>query len=188
MANFDKKMFYRYLNNSKNYFEFGSGGSTYQAAIRPNIQNIYSVESDKTWHLIIKKKLGNYSKITFLYNEMETLPRTWGYPGLKSTPSQWINYSDKIIKLNKNLSKNINLVLIDGRFRVACCLKCFNIINNKCFIAFDDFLNRKQYHIVLKYYDIIEKTSNNRMVILKKKPNIKSIPNELLKKYELIKN
>lgn len=187
MASNDKQMFYRYLDNSKNYFEFGSGGSTYQAAIRPNIENVYSVESDKLWHLTIKKKLGDYSKIRFLYNEMKTLPKTLGYPGPNSTSNQWINYSDKIIKLNKNLSKNIDLVLIDGRFRVACCLKCFNVINDNCVIAFDDFLNRPGYHIVLKFYDIIEKTSNKRMVMLRKKRNIKSIPIGLIKKFELVK-
>jgi hypothetical protein len=35
-----------------------------------------------------------------------------------------------------------------------------------CVIAFDDFLNRPYYHIVLDYYDIIEKTKDNSMVIL----------------------
>jgi hypothetical protein len=79
----------------------------------------------------------------------------------------------------------IDLVMIDGRFRVACCLKCFDIINDGCFIAFDDFLNRKKYHIILVYYEIVEKTEDKRMVILRKKKNI-SIPDELIKKYELI--
>ena len=33
----DKKMFYKYLDNTNVYFEYGSGGSTYQASIRKNI-------------------------------------------------------------------------------------------------------------------------------------------------------
>lgn len=32
-------MFYKYLDNI--YFEYGSGGSTYQASIRKNIKTIY---------------------------------------------------------------------------------------------------------------------------------------------------
>ena len=44
----DMKMFYRYLDNSTIYFEYGSGGSTYQASLRQNIKKIYTVESDKT--------------------------------------------------------------------------------------------------------------------------------------------
>ena len=60
------------------------------------------------------------------------------------------------------------------------------LIKDNCLIAFDDFLNRKEYHIVLKYFDVIEKTKDNRMVILKKKKNV-NIPKELIEKYELIK-
>ena len=50
----DKKMFYEYLNNCKIYFEFGSGGSTYQASLKKNIKKIYSVESDKEWYEIVQ--------------------------------------------------------------------------------------------------------------------------------------
>lgn len=184
LAKNDKIMFYKYLDKAKNYFEFGCGGSTYQAAIRDNIQNIYSVDSDKEWHENVKNKLNNFSKITFLYNEMDTIKNTWGHPGPNSTKKQRLSYSNKIVNLNKSMSKNIDFILIDGRFRVACCLKSFNVINNNCLIAFDDFLNRKAYHIVLNYYDIIEKTDDNRMVILKKKTNINCIPKDVIEKYE----
>ena len=66
-------------------------------------------------------------------------------------------------------------------------MKCYDIIIDSCLIAFDDFLDRPQYHIVLEYFDIIEKTKDNRMVILKKKKN-RNIPKELIEKYELIKD
>jgi hypothetical protein len=42
----DLKCFYKYLDKANIYFEYGSGGSTYQASIRKNIKKIYSVESD----------------------------------------------------------------------------------------------------------------------------------------------
>ena len=77
-------------------------------------------------------------------------------------------------------------VALDGRFRVACCLKCFDIIHPNCLIVFDDFLDRPQYHVVLDYYDVVEKTTDNRMVILRKKKHKNSIPTELISKYELI--
>ncbi len=183
----DKAMFYKYLNKSKVYFEYGSGGSTYQASIRNNISKIYSVESDKEWHNKMKKIITN-DKTQFIYNEMDVKPNTWGNPGPKSTHSQHINYSNHIRNIRKEEQQNIDLVFIDGRFRVACCLKCFDVIQNECLIAFDDFLDRPHYHIVLLYYDIIERTNDNRMVILKKKPNIVSVSEELIKKYEKIKD
>tara|TARA_B110000211_G_scaffold18825_1_gene19580 strand:+ start:4843 stop:5052 length:210 start_codon:yes stop_codon:yes gene_type:complete len=51
----DKNLFYKYLDNTNVYFEYGSGGSTYQASIRENIRTIYSVESDSEWHKKLKQ-------------------------------------------------------------------------------------------------------------------------------------
>ncbi len=181
----DLKMFYKYLDNAKVYFEYGSGGSTYQASIRNNITKIYSVESDKQWHNKLKNIIMN-NNVIYIYNEIDTQPNSWGKPGPKSTNDQLINYSDCIKKISKDEQDKIDLVFIDGRFRVACCLKCFDIINANCLIAFDDFLNRPQYHVVLDFYEIIEKTVDNRMVILRKKNNIAFIPEKLIKNYELI--
>lgn len=181
----DIQIFYKYLNKIKVYFEYGSGGSTYQASLKKNIQKIYSVESDIEWQTKLKKNIKN-DNVTYIFNEMNTQPNTWGNPGPNSTHEQHINYSNHIRNITDEEQKSIDLVFIDGRFRVACCLKCFDVIREDCLIAFDDFLNRQEYHVVLKYYDIIEKTIDNRMVILQKKKNIISIPEELIKKYELI--
>ncbi len=178
-------MFYKYLDKTNVYFEYGSGGSTYQANIRDNIKKIYSVESDKEWLNNLMKY--ENKKTVFFYNEMCTLPNTWGNPGKNATVIQKVNYSNHMKKLSKEEQEDIDLVFIDGRFRVACCLKCFDIIKNDCLIVFDDFLNRPQYHIVLDYFNIVEKTIDNRMVILKKKINV-SIPQKLIAKYELICN
>lgn len=186
----DKDMFYKYLNMIKVYFEYGSGGSTYQAYIRPNIYKIYSVESDPIWLNKLKNIFtsfqGDKKDITYIFNEVDAQPNEWGRPGKNATDIQKKNYSNHITKLNREDQLKIDFVLIDGRFRVACCLKCFDIINKECLIAFDDFLNRKKYHIVLDYFDILEKTEDNTMVILKKKKNIYSVPKEIITKYELI--
>ena len=117
---------------------------------------------------------------------MDALPNNWGYPGPNSTKIQHKNYSNYIRNLTLEQQQSIDLIFIDGRFRVACCLKCFDIMNIDCLIAFDDFLDRPSYHVVLDYYDIVEKTIDNRMVILKKKKNINAVPEELILKYELI--
>jgi hypothetical protein len=182
----DEKMFYRYLDNKSVYFEYGSGGSTYQASIRNNIKKIYSVESDMEWQKKLKRTIKN-PNITYIFNEMYTRPNSWGHPGKNATNIQKKNYSDHIRKLSKEEQDSIDLVFIDGRFRVACCLKCYDIIKDNCVIAFDDFLNRSFYHIVLEYFDIVEKTEDNSMVILKKKINV-NITQEVIDKYELIQD
>ena len=184
----DKKLFYKYLYKAKYYFEYGSSGSTYHASLRQNIKKIVSVESDYGLHIKIKNIITqNKDNIIFQYCDMKTLPNTFGNPGINSTLNDWINYSNQILNLNKDFLSNLDLILIDGRFRVACCLKCHSVINDDCIIIFDDFLNRKYYHIILGYFTIIEQTDDNCMVILKKiKKNIPPI--ELIKKYEQIKD
>lgn len=175
----DLQMFYKYLDNCTNYLEFGSGGSTYQASIRKNIKKIISFESDKDWFLKLKNEIKHNN---FIYNfiDLKCKPNNWGHPSKECSISEYKNYT----KLNQELLNNIDLILIDGRFRVCCALKCHSLINNECKIAFDDFLDRKHYHIVLDYFDIIDKTKDNRMVILKKKNKL--VPEELIKKYEII--
>ncbi len=180
----DKKMFYKYLDNATGYFEYGSGGSTYQASIRKNIKYLYSVESDKHWHKRVKDNLDTSVSrdTTLIYNEMDTRPKNWGYPGKGASQKQLKKYSSRIRKIGLDNQKKIDLVLIDGRFRIACCLKAYDVINDDCKIVFDDFLNR-DYKIVLQYYNIIEQTDDNRMVILQKKKDM-DIPKSLILEYE----
>jgi len=180
----DKKMFYKYLDNATGYFEYGSGGSTYQASIRKNIKYLYSVESDKHWHERVKDNIDTSipRDTTLIYNEMGTRPKKWGYPGKSASQKQLKKYSSRIRKIGLDNQKKIDLVLIDGRFRIACCLKAYDVINDDCKIVFDDFLNR-DYKIVLQYYNIIEQTDDNRMVILQKKKDL-DIPKSLILEYE----
>ena len=179
----DLEMFYKYLKDINVYFEYGSGGSTYQASILNNIKKIFTVESDIEWLIKLVQTITT-PNINYIFNEMDTQPKNWGYPGKNATDLQKKNYSNQITKLSKKEQESIDLVFIDGRFRVACCLKCYDIIKDNCLIVFDDFLTRQDYDIVLEYFDIIEKTEDERMVILKKKKNV-TISKELIEKYEL---
>ena len=117
---------------------------------------------------------------------MKTVPYNWGYPGKESNIIDWIKYSNVITTLDNHFLSKLNFILIDGRFRVACCLKCYSYINDNCLIIFDDFLNRPYYHIVLDYFEIIDKTSDEKMVVLKKK-NGNNPSKELIENYESIK-
>jgi hypothetical protein len=180
----DKLMYYDYLKNANSYFEFGSGGSTYKAIQNKNVKKVYSVESDVDWFNKVNSAI-NSNKLNFILVDLKCVPNNWGNPGVNSKKDDWVKYSSSLCNLNKEEILNINLILIDGRFRVACCLKCFDVINDDCLIIFDDFLNRPNYSIVLNFFDIINKTKDKHMVILKKK-KVSSPTIELIQKYEMI--
>jgi hypothetical protein len=186
----DTDMYYDYLRRANIYFEFGSGGSTYQAVKMSNITAVYSVESDIDWYTNVNKTVTNMNvtnkKINFKLVDLKCAPNNWGNPGVNSKEEDWIKYSNSLCDLSKEESSQVDLILIDGRFRVACCLKCFDTMNDNCLIIFDDFLNRPQYHIVLKFFDIVNKTKDKRMVILKKKKTTLAPSIELIRQYEMI--
>jgi hypothetical protein len=117
----DKEMFYKYLNNSTYYLEYGNGGSTFQASIRNDIKKIISVESDIDWFNKLKEIIStpDEERFNFHYIDMKTLPNTWGYPGPNSNQNDWIKYSNIVKTLDNDLLSKLDLILIDGRFRVA---------------------------------------------------------------------
>ena len=184
MPEFERDLFYKYLKKSKGYFEFGSGGSTYQATQIDNIKVIYSVESDLAWQNELKFKIDSQDdKLHYIYIDMKTEPSNLGYPGENSNLADWKKYSGAFNNLTNDQQKEIDFILIDGRFRAACALKCFENISQNTLICFDDFLNRPYYHIVLDFFDIIDQAG--RMVILQKK-NVTPPGIYLLKNYESI--
>jgi len=194
----DLKTFQKYLNNCEYYYEFGSGGSTIYASYQPNIKQIFSIESDKQWFSHIQKTLknNNKSQVDLRYIELYSKNNSCGHPGrdvngnLIASYEEFIKYPRSMESFPKDEIDKVDLVLIDGRYRVSSCLHAFNHIKDECIVMFDDFKTRKRYHIVLDYYDIIDRNWNDEkdelgaLVVLKKKKNITSIDEETLKKYE----
>lgn len=181
----DETLFRMYLAKGGIYGEYGAGDTTYFASLEPAIKEIHSVESDSRWIEDVRKRINGLSannimgnSAVFYYKEMDTAYKTWGKPGPKATELQKRAYSDPI-------RANLDYVLIDGRFRVATALKLHQAISDDTIVAFDDFLNRKHYHVVMNYYTLIDK--GETMVILKRKSN--SVPpDDLIRKYELVED
>jgi hypothetical protein len=133
-----------FMKNNNVYFEFGSGGST-------NIASYYkvktfSVESDYKWHKKLKDNNINANYITI---DLKT--KSFGYPGKVTNMEDWKKYIQSYKK-----EYNADIILIDGRFRVACGLDIFNKIRNDTIVLIHDYMNRQYYHILEKYYKKLE--------------------------------
>uniref|UniRef100_A0A6C0DSF8 Methyltransferase n=1 Tax=viral metagenome TaxID=1070528 RepID=A0A6C0DSF8_9ZZZZ len=179
----DVPLFNRYLARGSVYFEFGSGGSTVAAAKMKNIRRIYSVENDATWVSKVKTAVNDKDRVTIFYIEMDCGETEWGNPGSRSTYDDWVRYSRALENLSSEEALEIDLFMIDGRFRVACLLNAFARMSDAALVMFDDFSDRPFYHIVLDYFEIVERGS--RMVVLKKR----SVPppdQTLIERYEKI--
>ena len=138
------------------YLEYGSGGSTFQAA-RMQKQFI-SVESDayflKALRSQIEQHIGNHPGK--LLHANIGLTEDWGKPFFKMPTerrrSRWLKYPTIAWQ---HIHTPVDLILIDGRFRVLCALfavaKCRN---SDVEILFDDYVGRPHYHPVEQFLHV----------------------------------
>lgn len=177
---FAKKRIKEMIQNSIFFLEYGSGGSTIYAS--NYCKKIISVETD--YNFFKKMKKLNLTNTNLIYiNLGKTL--NYGVPKKGETLLFINNFNNSYCKKpwHQMDIKNPDLVLIDGRYRVASALySIFKNENNDCNYIFDDYLNRPFYHIIEKYIDITEVCDNT--IIFKKshKSNLNEI-SELINIY-----
>lgn len=150
-------LFESYLKKSERYFEFGSGGST-KLAVRNNIE-VHGVESDKFWVDTLKQETGPQCKVDYV----DIGPtKEWGYPVDNSHREKFPRYSQAIMQHDKAF----DLILVDGRFRVACTLNAIKQTLEKrekrdeTVIFIHDFWNRHDYHVVLEFLDMRDRVES----------------------------
>ncbi|MEM9210498.1 MAG: hypothetical protein AAGA63_03360 [Pseudomonadota bacterium] len=135
--------------------EYGSGGSTILAA-RLSRKRLVSVESDETWC----SELGQYLWINYPLARIRLLHADigptgeWGYPLDASRSGDFVNYPFAPWVQYPKWSPE--LILIDGRFRVACFVTCLAHIKGPTKILFDDYTNRPEYHVVERLLSPVE--------------------------------
>tara|TARA_B100000989_G_C19512806_1_gene460008 strand:+ start:81 stop:707 length:627 start_codon:yes stop_codon:yes gene_type:complete len=159
----DKKtndFFLKKLQKSKFYFEYGSGNTTLLAY---NLKkNFVSIEADKDFFELIKKKIDNHQNLKYV--DIGPVGE-YSYPLIKNK-FKIIRYIKSINKFFKK-KKSPDLILIDGRFRIACCINIFSLIKRhkkKPLIFLDDYKKRKHYKVLKKIFKI---NQTGRMAILK---------------------
>ena len=148
-----------YLNkllNSKCYLEYGTGSSTLLA--KKLDKYFYAVESDTNFFNCLKPQFNkNYLLVSL------------GVVFFFSTPvfasirrfylnKRAIKYANYVIEKIKRDQKQPDLVLIDGRYRVLCCLFIYKFLlnnqNKNISIIIDDFQNRRYYQILYNLFNI----------------------------------
>ncbi len=140
MTSKELKAFCYFMKPGNVYFEFGSGGSTNVASYYE--VKTYSVESDVRWHNKLKQ-----NKIKANYITIDLKVKSLGYPGKETNINDWKKY----IQAYKS-EYMADIIMIDGRFRVACALDIFSKIKNDTIVLVHDYTKRKGYHIIEEYY------------------------------------
>lgn len=151
--------------------EFGSGGSTVLAAGSPSLRRIWSVESDPRWIARLREEacIVAAERAGRLHLQAVDIGpvRDYGYPIDDSRRAAWPRYYESV--WDDPAACEADLVLIDGRFRVASALEAVARGRPHAVLLFHDFWNRTHYHPVLAFTDWLG--SCDSLAILRRKPS-----------------
>jgi hypothetical protein len=151
--------------------EFGSGGSTLLAANSPSLRRIWSVESDPAWIARLREDAGIVAAERAGRLSLQAVDigpvRDYGYPLDRARCAAWPRYYEAVF--DDPAACEADLVLVDGRFRVACALEALARCRPHAVLLFHDFWNRTPYHPVLAFTDWLG--SCDSLAILRRKPS-----------------
>lgn len=158
------------FSKANSLVEFGSGGSTLLAARSPSLRRIWSVESDPAWvaRLHAEPDIAAAAQSGRLHLQSVDIGPVGGYgfPRDEAFRDRWPSYYESVWADAATL--DTDLVLIDGRFRVACALEALARCRPHAVLLFHDFWNRAPYHPVLAFTDWLG--SCDTLAILRRKP------------------
>lgn len=141
------------LSESEIFLEYGSGGSSVMAA-QSNIRKIYSVDSDETFLRAVQARIAQIGsgaeKYLPIYVDIGPTGE-WGRPKDYGSAALWPAYANEPWTVLEKQGASPDLILIDGRFRVASFLASVLFAQEGCVILFDDYFDRPGYHVVEKY-------------------------------------
>jgi hypothetical protein len=163
------EMLTSYFGSSVDYLEFGSGASTL-LALRHGVGRCNTVETDQKWIDKLREAAGvreaeRTGQLKFHYVNIGPVGE-WGRPLDRSSMGMWPDYFLKIWA-----RRSPELVLIDGRFRVAtalCAMMAHSLI-----ILMHDF-DRPNYAVLHQFADITQRVDS--LVMLTRKRGLSDGP------------
>jgi glycosyltransferase involved in cell wall biosynthesis len=179
MTRDERDFFLKALRQAKVYIEFGSGGSTAAAVAIPSISTICSIESDAAWIQWLQRESGiraalDEKRLTLIHADIGPV-KEWGTPveqeGLCPNVELYKNY---FWTPWEKMPRRPDLILIDGRFRVACAIMAALMVENpRCLYFVHDYPydgsqdERRGYRIVEKFFDCVRSVES--LSLFKKK-------------------
>lgn len=130
--------------------EYGSGGSTVMASEMPG-KTIFSVESSRVWTKMMRAWFEQEQPASMPMMQHANVGSTgkWGTPKDGSAYQRYHMYPLSIWDAPE--FKHPDVILVDGRFRVACALTAMLRCTKKTTLLFDDYEGRKGYHMVEEF-------------------------------------
>lgn len=138
----DDRIFRREAERARCYGEYGMGLST-----RWMLENtkalVVAVDTSKEWVDSVSEKFPDEPRLDAGWIDVGAVG-DWGYPKSYHARGNFHQYREYIWRGDVKP----DLVLIDGRFRVACFLQSMISARAGARVIFDDYTDRPHYHII----------------------------------------
>ena len=146
--------------------EYGSGGSTVLAAELG--KPVVSVESDRSWAKQMNGLLADRHKGAEAAVRHVDIGKTgaWGKPFKTDGALNYHSYPMSV--WDSEDFRQPDVILIDGRFRVACFCTTLLRLKQPATVLFDDYEDRERYHIVERLFKPVEK--HDRIAVFEIQP------------------
>jgi hypothetical protein len=149
--------FRKRLETSRSYLEYGSGGSTILA--NRLVDTLVSVDSDAHFLADVRRKLAQDGHRTMakLIHVNIGLTQEWGKPVFtrptRRRVRRWEDYPTAPWRYFRSIAQQPDLILVDGRFRVACVLESLLSLSplSDTQILLDDYASRPHYRVVEQF-------------------------------------
>ena len=136
------------LRSATCFLEYGAGGSTL-FSMEMGVPSTVSVESDAAFLAMIEGEIADLRSPAVAWSGLHAdigPTRKWGYPVGDATAAMGLTYA--LIPWQTELLNSPDVVLVDGRFRAACCLATTLHAKPGTRILFDDYAARPYYTVV----------------------------------------
>jgi hypothetical protein len=145
------------LRQARIVAEFGMGGSTTMALGTPSVRHVYSVESDPDWVRAVTEdetvRAGvDAGRATLVHADVGPVKR-WGRPKHASSGLLWPRY---VLAMPPSYLAKADLLLVDGRFRVACAIFSGAAMRAGSVICVHDYAKRPFYHVLAQDLRLLE--------------------------------
>jgi hypothetical protein len=142
------------LAGAETYLEYGVGGSTRLAA-RSGPATLIGVDSDRRFLAAVGRAIEQAGKaINWHPVHVDLGPTAYlGFPRTLRARPKWGDYA----MAPWRLGLSPDLVLVDGRFRLACALATAAHARPGTVVFFDDYATRPWYWKAARYLDLVER-------------------------------
>lgn len=177
-------LFEEICRNKKVFLEYGSGGSTIHF-LKKN-KKVFSVESNPEFYRFMSsiKLVSSATGKNLHYKFIDLGPTNkWGDPLTRDSEADWPEYYAGIWRDIDPVKDKVDVVFIDGRFRVCCCLysllKALEYNWRETIFIMHDFTKREQYKTVLEFLDEYKSTTTLAAFRIKENVNVADVKSKL---------